>query len=62
MEKIKEIALRHDLIVVEDAAQAFGSKLHGRPSGSFGHMACFSMNPMKVLDKDHSLYHELYLR
>ena len=50
MEKINEIAHRHELIIVEDAAQAFGSKLNDKPSGSFGHIACFSMNPMKVLN------------
>ncbi len=50
MDSINEISLRHNLLVVEDAAQAFGSKLHGSPSGSFGNIACFSMNPMKVLN------------
>ncbi len=35
--------------VVEDAAQAFGATLDGRPAGSFGDMAAFSLNPMKPL-------------
>ena len=50
MSKVNDIAQRNNLIVVEDAAQAFGSKLNDKPSGSFGHIACFSMNPMKVLN------------
>ena len=50
MVKINKIADKHNLLVIEDAAQAFGSKLNGKPSGSFGDAACFSMNPMKVLN------------
>ena len=50
MIKINDLAQRNNLIVVEDAAQAFGSKLNDKPSGSFGDIACFSMNPMKVLN------------
>ena len=50
MNKINQIAKRYNLIVIEDAAQAYGSKLDNRPSGSFGVSSCFSMNPMKVLN------------
>ncbi|MBM4387172.1 MAG: DegT/DnrJ/EryC1/StrS family aminotransferase [Deltaproteobacteria bacterium] len=48
MEKILEIARRHSLHVIEDAAQAFGSTFKGSHAGSFGFISCFSMNPMKV--------------
>ena len=48
METIMEIAARHDLIVIEDGAQAFGAKRNDRICGSYGTMSCFSMNPMKV--------------
>ena len=48
MGKIMAIAARHDIAVVEDAAQAFGAHLEGRPAGSFGLINTFSMNPMKV--------------
>lgn len=48
--QIAEIAANHDLILIEDAAQAFGAHVDGRMSGSFGRVSCFSMNPMKVLN------------
>ena len=47
--KIMEIADQNNLLVVEDAAQAYGASINGRRAGSFGNLACFSMNPMKVL-------------
>ena len=42
-------AEKNDLVVIEDAAQAFGAEDgKGRRAGSFGHLACFSFNSMKV--------------
>jgi dTDP-4-amino-4,6-dideoxygalactose transaminase len=49
MDPILEIARRHRLIVIEDAAQAHGAKYKGRPAGSIGDMACFSFYPGKNL-------------
>ncbi len=49
MDKLQEIADKHNLYLVEDAAQSFGSFYHGDPSGSFGDISCFSINPMKNL-------------
>ena len=49
---LKKIAKKYKLRLIEDAAQSFGSKKYGRPSGSFGDISCVSLNPMKVL---HSL-------
>lgn len=49
MDPITEIARRHKLIVIEDAAQAHGARYKGRPVGSIGDMACFSYYPGKNL-------------
>jgi dTDP-4-amino-4,6-dideoxygalactose transaminase len=49
MDPILEIAKRHNLVVVEDAAQAHGANYKGRRIGSIGHMACFSFYPGKNL-------------
>ncbi len=49
MDPILEIARRHNLCVVEDAAQAIGAKYKGRPAGSMGTMGCFSFFPSKNL-------------
>jgi dTDP-4-amino-4,6-dideoxygalactose transaminase len=49
MDELVRICEQHQLFLVEDAAQAFGARYQGRPVGSFGALACFSMNPMKVL-------------
>jgi dTDP-4-amino-4,6-dideoxygalactose transaminase len=49
MDPIMEIARRHGLVVIEDAAQAHGAKYKGRPVGSIGDMGCFSFYPGKNL-------------
>lgn len=47
MDLVMEIAEEHDLIVVEDAAEAHGAKYRGKHSGTFGDMAIFSFTPIK---------------
>jgi len=47
MDPIQEIAARHGLKVVEDAAQGMGASYRGRRAGSFGHFAGFSCHPLK---------------
>ena len=47
MDRIMSIAERHNLLVVEDAAQAVDSYYKGRPLGSIGHMAAFSFHETK---------------
>lgn len=47
MDNIMEIAEKHNLVVIEDAAQAHGAKYKGKYVGNIGHMACFSFYPTK---------------
>lgn len=49
MDPILEIARRHKLVVIEDAAQAIGAEYKGRRAGSMGHYGCFSFFPSKNL-------------
>lgn len=49
MQSILEIARRHDLIVIEDCAQAHGAEIKGKKVGSFGHASAFSFYPTKNL-------------
>jgi dTDP-4-amino-4,6-dideoxygalactose transaminase len=49
MDLITEIANRHKLVVIEDAAQAHGAGYKGKRVGGFGHMAAFSFYPGKNL-------------
>jgi len=70
IEKVKEIARKHGLILIEDAAQAFGAVRNGKFAGTIGDIGCFSLNPMKVLGafgeagmvltKDKNVYNRLY--
>jgi len=47
MDRIMEIAERHHLLVVEDAAQAIDSYYKGRPLGTIGHLSAFSFHETK---------------
>jgi len=49
MDGILEIAHRHGLVVIEDAAQAIGAEYKGRRAGSLGEYGCFSFFPSKNL-------------
>ena len=50
MRELMEIAQRHKLEIVEDAAQAVGAKLGGKGVGTFGRIGCFSLHPLKNLN------------
>ena len=47
MRELESIAVKHGLALYEDAAQAHGASLDGRPVGSFGEFAMFSLYPTK---------------
>lgn len=47
MDRIMEIAARHDILVVEDAAQGVDSYCKDRPLGGIGHLGCFSFHETK---------------
>ena len=47
LDPILEIAQRHRLVVIEDAAQAHGAEYKGRRAGSIGDLGCFSFYPTK---------------
>ncbi len=49
MDEIMQIAREHGLLVIEDAAQALGSKYKGRCAGTFGFAGSISLYPAKVL-------------
>lgn len=71
MDEILPLVKKHKLLLLEDAAQAFGSQYNNRFAGSFGECGAFSFHPMKVLGcmgdgglvttNDESIYKKLLL-
>lgn len=49
MDAFLDLAARHNLTIVEDAACAIGASYKGRPIGSLSSLACFSLHPRKVI-------------
>ena len=49
MDKIKKIATKHNLKIIEDCAQAQGAKYKNKFVGNFGDFGCFSFYPTKIL-------------
>jgi len=49
MPVIMDIAKKHDLFVIEDAAPSIGATIDQQKTGSFGHISCFSFQGAKVL-------------
>ena len=49
MERLMNIARRHKLIVIEDAAEAHGALCRGKKTGGFGDMGCFSFYANKII-------------
>lgn len=50
MDPIIELARKHGLAVIEDAAQAVSARYHDRPVGGLGQVGCFSLHPLKTLN------------
>ena len=49
MNKIKKIAKKHHLVIIEDVAQAFGSRIFNTKSGTFGNCGAFSLQAGKTI-------------
>ncbi len=49
IKEIREICDKHNLIFIEDAAHAIGSKYRGKPIGSLADLTCFSFHPVKTI-------------
>lgn len=49
IDKILEIAKKHNLPVIEDSAQSLGSTYKGKHAGTFSDLGCWSMYPAKVM-------------
>ena len=49
MDRIMEIAKRHDLFVLEDCAESVGSTYDGKATGSFGDVGCWSFQGAKLI-------------
>jgi len=49
IDRISEIAKKHNLSVIEDSAQSLGSTYKGKHTGTFFDLGCFSMYPAKVM-------------
>jgi dTDP-4-amino-4,6-dideoxygalactose transaminase len=49
MDELRRIAARHNLLIVEDAAQALGSRFRGQAAGTFGSAGAISFYPAKLL-------------
>ena len=70
MDAISGIAKKHNLFIVEDAAQALGARYKGQHAGTFGLASAISFYPAKVLGclgdaggvlvNDKNLYHKIY--
>ncbi len=49
MGEIMKIAKQHNLLVIEDCAEALGAEYNGKKTGTFGHISCFSFFGNKII-------------
>ncbi len=68
LDEIRAICKEHNLLLIEDAAHAIGTRYKGQPVGSIADMTCFSFHPVKtvtggeggaITTNDEKLYHKL---
>lgn len=68
LDEIRQICKEHNLILIEDAAHAIGTKYKGQPIGSIADLTTFSFHPVKtvtggeggaIMTNDEQLYHKL---
>ena len=50
MDEVAEISKKHNLMMFEDSCQSIGGELHGKPMGSWGRAAGYSLHPLKNLN------------
>src|SRR6185503_10868059 len=46
---LREVCARHDVVLVQDAAESLGATYRGAPAGAFGALAAFSFNGNKII-------------
>lgn len=70
LDEIRQICKEYDLLLIEDAAHAIGTRYKGQPVGSIADMTCFSFHPVKtvtsgeggaITTNDEELYRKLVL-
>ena len=49
MKQLEGLAVKHNLVIIEDAAQSLGSFDETRPAGSMGQVSCISFDPTKII-------------
>ena len=49
IQEIKDLCEEHGIILIEDVALAFGTKINGKYAGTFGKVGCYSFNDTKML-------------
>jgi len=49
IDEIQNICRQNNLILIEDACQSIGATVNGKSAGTFGHMGCFSFDPVKTI-------------